>query len=238
MNCLIIDDDKLSRSIIEKCIEKTSFIKKHQSFPSAVQAINYLQETDETVDLIFLDIEMPEMSGLDFLHILQGQTPQIIFVSGREDYALEAFELNVTDYLLKPISFPRFYKAVEKAWKKNRAAKIEETDNYEEFYIKNNNNLVKVRYSDIIWVEALENYITINTFDEKYTIHHTLKAIVDKLPAGKFFRIHRSYVINASKINLISSNSVEVETSEGKTTLPLGKSFREKLLNGINVLSK
>ncbi|MCL3778976.1 response regulator transcription factor [Prolixibacteraceae bacterium JC049] len=238
MNCLIIDDDKLSRSLIEKCIKKTSFIRTYKSFSSAVDAINHIQKSDEIIDLIFLDIEMPEMTGVEFLKVLQDQTPQIIFVSGKEDYALEAFELDVTDYLLKPINLTRFYKAVEKAWKKNRSAKIEITDDYDEFFIKKNNNLVRVRYSDIIWVEALENYITINTFNEKYTIHHTLKAIVDKLPPGKFFRIHRSYVVNASKINMISSNSVEVETDEGKMALPLGKSFRDKLLNGINVLSK
>ncbi|TKG96382.1 response regulator transcription factor [Puteibacter caeruleilacunae] len=238
MNCLIIDDDKLSRLLLKKFIEKTSFIKKVKSYSSALEAIQEMDDMTEKVDLIFLDIEMPEMTGVEFMRMLKEDHPQIIVVSSKEKYAIDAFEFDVTDYLLKPVTFARFYKAVEKAAHKKQLAKIETNGNNDEFFIKKNNNLVRVKYDDIIWIEALENYIVINTYSEKFTVHHTLKAIVDKLPVGKFFRIHRSYVANASCINMISTTSVEVEYEDGKVSLPLGKSFRDKLLDGINVLSK
>ena len=235
MNCVIIDDDQMSRRIIEEYVRKTEFLALKYSFSNAVDAINNISKEDP-VDLVFLDIEMPEMSGIDFLNTLTSPS-QIIIISSKEKYALEAFEYNVTDYLLKPILYSRFYKAVEKATSRyEKTREIKEGDN--EIFIKKNAKLVRVRYDEILWIEALENYVVITTYDDKYTIHFTMKAIESRLPANVFLRVHRSYIVNKSKIIIIEDNSVGIEYEDDTRYIPIGKSYRDKLLGDINVIIK
>ncbi|NOU59114.1 LytR/AlgR family response regulator transcription factor [Marinifilum caeruleilacunae] len=235
MNCVVIDDDKLSRKVVESYIERTDFLTLGASYPSAIDAINNIKK-NEPVDLIFLDIEMPEMSGMEFLNSLN-TTPQIIIISSKEQYALEAFEYDVTDYLLKPISYSRFFKAVNKANKryKNSEGFIQDKN---EIFIKSNSSLVRLNYDDILWIEALENYVVVNTYQEKYTIHFTMKAIEEKMPAARFSRIHRSYIVNLSKIEMIEDNSVVIETDGGPKSIPIGKSYRDKLMGDINLMTR
>jgi DNA-binding LytR/AlgR family response regulator len=235
MNCVIIDDDKLSRKVVESYIDRTEFLTFGASYPSAIEAINNIKK-NEPVDLIFLDIEMPEMSGMEFLNSLT-TTPQIIIISSKEQYALEAFEYDVTDYLLKPISYSRFFKAVNKAYKryKNSASFVQEKS---EIFIKSNSSLVRLNYDDILWIEALENYVVVNTYNEKYTIHFTMKAIEEKMPAARFSRIHRSYIVNLSKIEMIEDNSVVIDTEGGSKSIPIGKSYRDKLMGDINLMTR
>lgn len=235
MNCVVIDDDKLSRKVVESYIERTDFLTFGASYPSAIEAINNIKK-NEPVDLIFLDIEMPEMSGMEFLNSLS-TTPQIIIISSKEQYALEAFEYDVTDYLLKPISYSRFFKAASKA---NRRYKGSEgfMQDKNEIFIKSNSALVRLNYDDILWIEALENYVVVNSYHEKYTIHFTMKAIEEKMPAARFSRIHRSYIVNLSKIAVIEDNSVVIETGGGSKAIPIGKSYRDKLLGDINLLTR
>lgn len=236
MNCIIIDDDPLSRKIIEGFIEKTDALKLHGSYESPLAAFNAFNETNE-IDLVFLDIEMPEMSGLDFLNTLDAP-PMIIIVSGQEKYALEAFEHDVVDYLLKPIALPRFYKSINKASKRFQD-KDSITKQPEEIFIKKKNStLVRLRYEDILWVEALENYVTVSTFKEKFTIHFTMKAIENKLPETMFKRVHRSYIVNVQAINVIEDNSVIVKTATGNKIIPIGKSYRDNLMDDLNLISK
>lgn len=235
MNCVIIDDDKMSRRIIEEYVKKTDFLTLKYSFTNAVEAINNIQN-DDPVDLVFLDIEMPEMSGIDFLNTLSSPC-QIVIISSKEKYALEAFEYNVTDYLLKPIVYSRFFKAVEKA--NNRYVKAKEIKEGEnEIFIKKNAKLVRVRYNDILWIEALENYVMISTYDDKFTIHFTMKAIESKLPSSKFLRVHRSYIVNKDKITVIEDNSIGIDFEEEVKYIPIGKSYRDKLLGDINLIFK
>ncbi|WP_321307315.1 LytTR family DNA-binding domain-containing protein [Marinifilum fragile] len=235
MNCVVIDDDKLSRKVVESYIERTDFLTFGASYPSAIDAINNIKK-NEPVDLIFLDIEMPEMSGMEFLNSLN-TTPQIIIISSKEQYALEAFEYDVTDYLLKPISYSRFFKAVSKAHKryKNSEGFIQDKN---EIFIKSNSSLVRLNYDDILWIEALENYVVVNTYQEKYTIHFTMKAIEEKMPAARFSRIHRSYIVNLSKIEMIEDNSVIINTDGGPKSIPIGKSYRDKLMGDINLMTR
>ena len=237
MNCLIVDDDPMSRKVLEMFIDKVDLIKNSFSFSSAIEAINFLEKEGNNIDLIFLDIEMPEMTGMEFIKTLR-DTPDIVVVSSKETYALRAFELDVTDYLLKPVSYSRFYKAVDKVHKKRTASqKLNDSPPKEEIFIKNNSNLVRVKYDDIYWIEALENYIVLNTFDNRYTIHFTMKAIMDKLPSYKFMRIHRSYIVNINRIDVIKSTSVQLTTDEGKKSLPVGKSYKDQLLSKINLMN-
>ncbi len=235
MNCVIIDDDQMSRRIIEEYVRKTEFLALKYSFSNAVDAINNISKEDP-VDLVFLDIEMPEMSGIDFLNTLSSPC-QIVIISSKEKYALEAFEYNVTDYLLKPILYSRFYKAVEKAGSRyEKTREIKEGDN--EIFIKKNAKLVRVRYDEMLWIEALENYVVITTYDDKYTIHFTMKAIESKLPQNIFLRVHRSYIVNKSKIMIIEDNSVGIEHEDEVKYIPIGKSYRDKLLGDINLIIK
>ncbi|MDI3521669.1 MAG: hypothetical protein PWR04_1657 [Anaerophaga sp.] len=238
MNCIIIDDDKLSIKIIEEFVGRTEGLHLAGSFSSAVAAMNSLNQPDaEKVDLIFLDIEMPEMSGIEFLESLDIIIPQVIIYSSQEKYALESYEYDVTDYLLKPVQFGRFIKAVNRArerYEKKESPVKEST----EIFIKNNGSLVRIKYEDILWIEALENYVVLNTFSEKYTIHFTMKAIADKMPSDRFMRIHRSFIVNFSKIKVIEDNSVVIKTDSGTKVIPIGKSYRDKLMNDINLISK
>ncbi|HYW95896.1 MAG TPA: LytTR family DNA-binding domain-containing protein [Bacteroidales bacterium] len=235
MNCIIIDDDKLSRRILEEFIKKTEGLVLRYSFSDAVEAINVMKKDDD-IQLIFLDIEMPEMSGIDFLNSLKNP-PQIIIFSSKGKYAIDAFEYDVTDYLLKPVTYSRFYKAVDKAFARFERNKMDVLGK-DEIFIKKNSTLVRLKYEDILWVEALENYVIFNTFKEKYTIHFTMKAIEQKLPSTKFTRVHRSYIVNTSTIEVIEDNSVIIKTDDGAKNIPIGKSYKEKLMKDINLIIK
>lgn len=235
MNCIIIDDDEMSRRVVEEFISRTDFLNLTNSFTNAVEAINYLKQGDET-QLIFLDVEMPEMTGIEFLNSLN-HTPQVIIVSSKEKYAIQAFDYSVTDYLLKPITYARFFKAASKAYEIfNKGRSLADTD--KEIFIKKNSSLVRIKYNDILWVEALENYVVINTISDKFTIHFTMKSIENQLPMVKFKRVHRSFIVNVSRITSIEDNSVVIKMTEGKKVIPIGKSYREKLLNEINLMNK
>ncbi len=235
MNCIIIDDDELAILVIEKFIKKAGFLTNVGSFTTAIDAITFLKK-EEGIDLIFLDIEMPEMTGIEFLKSLTN-LPQIIITSAKQKYALEAFEYDVTDYLLKPISYPRLYKAVDKAYQKYKEMKKDKEAN-DGFFIKSSSSLIRMKYSDILWVEALENYVGINTYENKHTIHFTMKAIESELPEDIFIRVHRSYIVNINKINVIEDNTIVMKTAKGTKTIPIGKSYRDKLLGDINLVIK
>ncbi len=234
MNCIVIDDDALSRRVIEEFITRTDFLELKYSFQTAVDSINVINQEQDNIDLIFLDIEMPEMDGIDFLNTLKN-LPQVIIVSSKEKYALEAFDYDVTDYLLKPVNYGRFYKAALKA--KN----IQESRNkqtVDEIFIKKNSALVRLKYEDILWVEALENYVILNAFNEKFTIHFTMKSIENQLPVKQFKRVHRSYIVNVRKIDRIEDNSVYIKHNEGLKGIPIGKAYKDKFMNDINLMGK
>ncbi len=235
MNCIIIDDDEMSRRVVEEYINRTDFLDLTCSFTGAVEAINYLKQ-GENIHLIFLDIEMPEMSGIEFMNALI-HTPQVIIISSKEKYALQAFDYSVTDYLLKPITYARFFKAASKAYELfNKSRSVVDAD--KEIFIKKNSSLVRIKYNDILWVEALENYVVINTINDKFTIHFTMKSIENQLPLVRFKRVHRSFIVNVSRITSIEDNSVIIKLTEGKKIIPIGKSYRDKLLREINLMNK
>ncbi|MEA3444679.1 MAG: LytTR family DNA-binding domain-containing protein [Bacteroidota bacterium] len=238
MNCIVIDDDSLSRKILKEFIDRTDFLDLIYSYTNAVEAINNYNNKTE-IHLIFLDIEMPEMSGIDFLRSLKN-APQVIIVSSREKYALESYQYDVTDYLLKPVSYGRFFSSVERARKRMSKEKTTLTTHSErdEIFIKKNSSLVRLKYDNILWIEALENYVVVNTFDEKYTIHFTMRAILSNLPENKFIRVHRSYIANIHKINMIEDNSIVIKTASGTKVIPIGKSYRDHLYGEINLIMK
>jgi DNA-binding LytR/AlgR family response regulator len=235
MNCIIVDDDKLSCKILEGYVSKSTSLNMIGSFSDSVEARNILTKRQD-IDLIILDIEMPEMNGFDFIGSLDFP-PNIIIVSSAEEYALKAFDFNVVDYLLKPVSYGRFCKAIDKTVRYFSRKEVSNTGD-EEIFIKKGSSLVKLKLREIIYIEALENYVTLNTNDDKFTIHFTMKAIENQLPSGVFIRVHRSYIINKSMIQTIKENSLDLNVAGMLKSIPVGKSFRDSLLNDINVMAR
>lgn len=235
MNCIIVDDDKLSCKLLEEFVSKSSSLNLVGIFSDAVSARNELSKRRD-IDLIFLDIQMPEMDGFDLLGSLD-YPPNIIVVSSAEDYALKAFDFNVVDYLLKPITYGRFCKAIDKT-SRYFSRKEQVSGGEEEIFIKKGSSLVKLKIKEIVFCEALENYVTLNTKDEKFTIHFTMKAIENQLPSSVFIRVHRSYIINKSMIQAIKENSLDLIVGDTVKNIPVGKSFKDLLLNDINVMAR
>jgi len=236
MNCIIVDDEKVSRLIIEQRIEKVDFLNLKATFDNAADAVTYIKN-EENIDLILLDIEMPNMTGVEFIEVAEN-LPQIIIISGEQKYALQAIEYSVTDYIVKPVSQARFIKAVNKAYKKHTDEQADGSSQKGVFIKSSSSAFIRLLYDDILWIEAMENYVVVNTFDEKYTIHFTMKSILEKLPENSFKRIHRSYIVNVEKILMIADNMVVFKTSKEKKKLSIAKSYKEKLMNEINIVSK
>jgi DNA-binding LytR/AlgR family response regulator len=237
MNCIIIEDDPLSMRVVEEFVKRTDFLDLKHEFHDAVEAINTLNVSEEDIDLIFLDIEMPEMSGIEFLNTVKNP-PLIIIISSQEKYALEAFEYEVTDYLLKPVTYSRFYKAVTKAQEQQKAQEATKQQENDEIFIKKETALVRLKYNDILWVEAMENYIVINTFKQKFTIHFTMKSIMNQLPSDIFKRVHRSYIVNIKNIDRIEDNYIILQVDKGTKQIPIGKAYKERFMKEINLIGK
>lgn len=242
INCIIVDDDIFSTRLMSDFIRRTSVVTLLNTFDNAIDAIDFLTISPKPVDIIFLDIEMPEMSGLDFIKSVDVHNTQIIIYSSQEKYALESYEYDVCDYLLKPVNYTRFHKAINKAKAALGISATEEnnetTDNNQrprqpdtddcEIYIKDNSGAIyKVRYSEIIHIEALENYISVLTPTRRVTIHTTMKDFIEKIPDKFVVRTHRSHAIGKRYIKSISNNSIELLL--GDKTVPVGKSFKETI---------
>lgn len=235
MNCIIVDDDKLSCKLLEGYVNKYASLNLVGVFNDPVSARNEMIRRKD-VDLVLLDVMMPEMDGFDFIGSLE-HPPHIIIVSGAEDFALKAFDFNVVDYLLKPITYARFCKAIDKTIRYFAPKEFAPSPD-QEIFIKKGPSLVKLKLKDIVYVEALENYVTLNTNTDKFTIHFTMKAIENQLPSSVFIRVHRSFIINKSMIQAIKENSLDIIVGHTVRNIPVGKSFRDSLLNDINVMAR
>ena len=235
MKCIIVDDDKLSCKLLEGYVSKYTSLNLVGVFNDPVSARNVVANHKD-IDLILLDIKMPEMDGFDFIGSLD-HPPNIIIVSGEVEFALKAFDFNVVDFLLKPIAYARFCKAIDKVIRYFAPKEISKSGD-EEIFIKKGSSLVKLKLKEIIYIEALENYVTLITKDDKFTIHFTMKAIENQLPSGVFIRVHRSFIINKSMIQAIKESALELNVGGSLKSIPVGKSFRDSLLNDINVMAR
>jgi len=239
MNCLIIDDELTARVILKRHISNLDYLNLLEEFDNAIQGIKYLNEKNE-VDLIFLDIHMPGFNGMDFVKSLKN-SPKIILTTGDSKFAIEAFEYqSIVDFLLKPIEFSRFEKAVQKTLKSTipqwqdapKAEDIKPQSIQENLYINIDRRLIKIKLDSIYLVEAKGDYIHIKTEEKNYMVHSTLKKIEDKLPDSIFLKIHRSFVINVNKIIDIEDNSVLIK----KDVVPISRSNRTELMRRLNLL--
>lgn len=238
MNCIIIDDEEMARAIITQFAETFSELKIEATFSNALEALKYLNQ--HPVDLIFLDIHMPNFTGIDFVQTIKNP-PRVILVTSDPDFAIEAFEYEfIIDYLVKPITQARFLKAINKLHNMDQKAAIEpileqkhiaeETSN--DFYINVDRRLIKIEFSSVTIIEAKGDYIFIKTEAKNYIVHSTLKKIEEKLPNELFLKVHRSFIINTKKIIDIEDNSVLI----GKDVIPISRSKRAELLARIDVL--
>ncbi|MFY0712698.1 response regulator transcription factor [Seonamhaeicola sp. NFXS20] len=236
MNCIIIDDEAAARAIIGQLCVSVPSLNVLEEFPNAIQAIKYLNQNE--VDLIFLDIHMPDFTGFDFIETLKNP-PKIILTTSDSNFAIQAFEYNcIVDYLVKPILPERFKKAILKAEsfsktiQESNSSESVETSSGNDLYVNIDRRLIKIDIPSIYLVEAKGDYIQVKTEDKNYTVHSTLKKIEDKLPDTLFLKVHRSYIINIKKIIDIEDNSVLIK----KDVIPVSRSNRPELMKRLNLL--
>ena len=227
MKCIIVDDEPIAREGIELKVLKVPFLKLVGQFYNALDANAFLATNE--VDLMFLDIQMPDLTGLELLKSLKNP-PLVIFTTAYSEYALEGFELDAADYLLKPITFNRFLKAVNKAkevydlYQKNE--NTVETINDEFIYIKADRQYIRLFFKDIRYIEGMRNYVIIHTQKEKIMPAINVKQIYERLPQTIFVRVSKSYIINVNYINRILTDFVMI----GDAEIPLGKTYKEKFI--------
>ncbi|MDQ3046188.1 MAG: LytTR family DNA-binding domain-containing protein [Bacteroidota bacterium] len=230
MKCMIIDDDEMSRNAMKHLVMQVSTLTLTDVCANPMEALNILNT--KKVDLIFLDIEMPGISGPQLIKSLKNP-PLVILATSKKEYALESYEWNVVDYLIKPLSLDRFAKAVSKAKEIFDAPKQPLYFSNNHFiFIKTNGTLVKLDLTNIRWIEALGDYINIITPEKKYTVHGTLKALGAKLQSEKFVRVHRSYIVATDHIDSIDEDMIVID----KQLIPIGAVYKENLIKHLNLL--
>ncbi len=207
ITCIAIDDEPLSLEIISDYVSKVSFLDLKGTFTDPFKAAEMLK--NEKIDLLFLDIEMPDLSGIQFLKSLK-QQPMVIFVTAYNQYAVEGFNLDAVDYLLKPIEFDRFFKAVNKAYDYHRYVNNQPQPEENYIFVKSDYQIKKINIDDISYIEGLDDYIKIYSGEEFVLSLMTLKSILSKLPANRFIRVHRSYIVSIPHINSIQRNRISI----------------------------
>jgi len=230
LKCLIIDDEPLAQRVLEKYVSELSGLELKGKCSDAIEAMEVLQEQE--VDLIFLDINMPRLSGINFLKTYKNP-PMVIITTAYTEYALESYELNVLDYLKKPFSFERFLQAVHKAEEKLKGAaepQEAEKDEMEYIFVKANKKTINISLDSILYVEALGDYVKIFTSEGHVVTYQSLKGIERLLPSLKFYRIHKSYIVSLSKIKSIEGNMVHME----KGTIPIGNNYKQGFFQRIH----
>lgn len=234
LRCLVVDDESLAREGIVEYINKLDFLSVAGVCSSALEAAEYLKKHE--IDLMFLDIQMPHLSGLDFLESLQNP-PLTIFTTAYSEYALDGFRLQVVDYLLKPISFKRFFQATMKALELAKLRNQTEEQENSNMFVRQGDSFVRIVWSDILYVESMQNYAKLHFKDKTLTIYQTMISLEEMLPKDSFFRIHKSYLVNILHIDLITGNRLLIDGNE----LPISRQRKEELLNTVvykNLISK
>ncbi|MEI7907118.1 MAG: LytTR family DNA-binding domain-containing protein [Bacteroidota bacterium] len=228
IRCAIVDDEEMSRKNIEQLVKRVNDLKLVVVCKDAVEASNVLRK--ENVDLVFLDVEMPEMTGIELIKSLTHK-PEIVLVTAKENYAVEAFEYDVADYIVKPATYERFLKAYDRV-KERLSSDAENPVNDDAVFVKVDSQLVKVNTRDILWVEAFGDYVNVFTETNKYIVHSTMKGMENKLPSDNFLRVHRTYIVRVEKIKAIEETIIII----GKKLIPIGDSYRSTLMKRLNML--
>ncbi len=231
ISCIIVDDNPIARESMVMLASQIDDLDVVKVCENAFLAYNYLQHND--VDLILLDIEMPEMTGIELTKNLSGKKNLIIYTTSNKDYAIEAFDLNVSDYLVKPFSSQRFLKAIDKA-RETLSGKAEETEitNDEFIFVRDSSIVRRLRINDILFAEAMGDFVKFHTGDKLFVIHTRLKSVEERLPKSKFIRIHRSYIVSLQHIDTLQEGGMVIQGN----FLPIADSYRKNLHRVINVI--
>lgn len=234
-NCLIVDDEPLARDLMRSHIEKLENFEIVAECGDAMKALQELR--NHKVDLMFMDIQMPQITGIEFLKTLK-HPPKVIITTAFREYALDGFELDVVDYLLKPITFERFLKSINKYYQIAQEEILQSTPVYTEnhveeafIYVKENKKVVKVHLNEILYVEGLSEYVQIYTENKKIITKTSMSNMEDKLPGSGFIRIHKSYIVSIPKIEAFTAHSIEIPGKE----LPIGRSYKNAVHEALNV---
>lgn len=228
LNCLIVDDEPLSLDVLEKYIQDIPELQLAGRCLDAFAALKMLKETK--VDLLFLDINMPKLSGINMVKTMD-QLPEVVFTTAYPEYAVEGFELEVLDYLVKPISFERFVKTINKAQKKFEGNSSKGGNPQDFMMVKSNKKLYKVPLQEIIYIQSMGDFVKIFTQEKAYISSDTLKNIAAQLPDQQFIRIHKSYVISLMAFKYIEGNQVKI----GDDYLPIGLTYKDSLLKALDI---
>jgi len=227
LSCLIVEDEPLARNLMTEYVKKVPYLKLVDACSSPLAAMEILRK--ESIDLLFLDIQMPEITGISLLKALQ-KKPMVILTTAYSEYALEGYELDVIDYLLKPITFERFLRAVEKASQRNAVPppvvmmEGKSSESIQPFiFVKDGTKIVKVRWDDILYVEGLKDYVTIHTKQQKVVTLQRLKTLEEQLPVDKFIRIHNSFIVAVEAIEVIHKGEVQI----GNALIPISDTYRK-----------
>lgn len=224
---IIVDDEPLAREILKNYISQLNHVELVAECSNALEANEAIQEHE--VDLLCLDIHMPQLTGIEFLKSLNNP-PLVLFTTAHPDYALEGFELDVVDYLLKPIPLDRFMKAINKV--KDRMDKAEGGDaGNDHFFVKADKKLIKVYYNDMLYIEGLKDYVILRNEHNRVITLQTMKSLESKLPSEQFIRVHRSYIVNTNKIQSLMGNMLEIMEKGQIKHIPVGKNYRDHLMS-------
>ena len=225
IKCLLVDDEPLATNVIKKYLENFDKFEITGTTRNAIEAHNFLSEQE--VDVMFLDINMPKVSGLEFLKSLS-KPPLVVFATAYREYAVDSFELEALDYLVKPFSLERFMKTVQRIEERLNPKLSSSSENSIEkshIFLKVDKKMVKVFIDEILYIESLKDYVRIKTFDENLINHNNLVSITNVIPMDKFVRIHRSYIIAIDKVKLIDGNQVKI----GDKLLPIGRNYQKEV---------
>lgn len=229
MNCLIVDDNKIARTALRQMVSGLDFLSLKGECENVMEATSLMSR--ESIDLILLDVEMPKISGFDFLRTTNDH-PLVILVTSRADYAVDAFDFNIVDFLLKPVKEARFLKAIIRAREIFDSKNSELEEHTEYFFIREKGVSSKLLLNDILYIQALGDYVNIHTASKKYTIHYSISAMEKKLPASKFLRVHRSYILALDKVDSVEEGTAFVF----QHAVPVGDSLRASLMKRLNQL--
>ncbi len=226
--CLIIDDEPVARKGIEEYIAEVDFLDLVAQCENPLRAARYVNE--QTIDLIFLDIHMPKLSGIEFLKGLK-HPPLVIFTTAYSDYALEGYSLDVVDYLMKPITFERFLKAAQKAFEVHQMKKVavEHKKHSDYFFVKCDSKYEKLNYVDVRYVESLQNYVIVHTSTKKLITYMTLASFEGQLPKDQFLKVHKSFIVSIAGIKSIDGNEIII----GDTRIPISRNLKDQVVNRI-----
>ncbi len=229
INCVIIDDEPFARKLLIEYIEKVPFLNLLGDYSSGLDALSVFNQIK--IDLIFLDIQMPDISGIDFLKVLRTK-PFVIFTTAHKEFALEGYELDIVDYLLKPFDFSRFLKSVEKVRASKNPEVPAEKPNKPYIFIKEGHQLIKLQFDEVLYIKGLKDYLRIVTKSQQHIVLQTMKVMMNKLPVGQFVRIHNSYIISIDHIEAVANNKVKLNGEY----LPIGNTYKKYFLEMIKGL--